>query len=1452
MFHGSEAALGVFFTAWLFWLGAGAYAGSWFSVSGFRFSVFSSWFSVFGFRFTSLSSEFRVPSSECQGPSSEFRVSGSGVRDSKLNPYFLFCSLFILLPAAGAVELVLLRYARGLTATPLAQIAPLGRLALSVFLAMIPVGALAGVLFPLGCYLRAGDAGAEKQQNVIGRLYGLESLGSCAGGVIFTFWWVGALSPLAILILLLLLSAVHVALDGLTACREDPVKLPSKSSQTRRTGRTRLTRPTEGLAQPKNSIFHGSRRPILPAAIALLCAIVLASGQASRWSRASQRARFAAVQPGLELIEEQDSRNQNIAIARRGDQRVLFCNHKIVASFPDARACEQRAAFAMAQRPDARRILLLGGGMEGLAQELLRYPSVERVVVVEQDEKLTNMIRRHLPEDMRRPLDDARRFGVVNSDPRRFLLSGGKSESDASDRSDASDSGAGAKEKFDLAWIVPSDPSTAWQNRLYTREFFKLLGQRLSARGIVLCSITSAENYLGPDVASYGASVFATLRAAFADVVVSPGDVNTFVACAKQGQASSDWKELARRYAAIRPQGAEFPPDGFAAMLPPDRVAAVRERFERLPATINSDLRPVTYYYNIVLWGHFAGSNILQALKAFERAGVSLILAPLAIALALLVLFRVPSSEFRVNKAQAATRNSEPVTRNSELGTRNWSVTPVVVAGIGLFAMAADMLLLFLYQSLFGSVYERVGFAVSLFMLGMAAGSLLASGFRISVFGLRIGRRRAGKDEPGKADDELKTENRKPKTTEGRARLWLCASLAAMALLAVALPAVMRAGAVAQNLAAVEYGFFGLFLLMGGVCGMAFSFASSVCILRLDGFGENMESPQKQELAASLQTSQTAGWLDATDNWGGALGALLTGAVMVPLFGVPQTAWLLAAIAGAALLAIFIDQLLPEKSCITSRQPEILNPELGTGLSEPGTGLSEPGTRNSELVGWGWILAWACLSIWAVWLKARPVPPAAPMEFPQNILQEISGRRQFALTDKPFPHYRVSDATTKEMIFSSFAVAPGARAWGGPIRLLLDVDEKVIHSARILEQNETPSYVGDLEGWLRRQFEGKEYVNGFDLKRAWNPAKTAREIDGISGATVTSRAILDLLNQSAYAAGTRILGRELDAKQFAVQTWRGAFGTAKNAALAIVFLLLIPAYWLAGARLRTVFLIVNLLVLGWLANQVFTLPHIARLSSGEVFTLASASLLLMTGLVLVSAVFFGSAFCGYICPFGIFQELLSRLGRARAINTNALGGVYRLRYWLLALGLIGFWLSGAAAFTAFDPMQFFFTFEMTKLEWAFVAVIAVGCLRYFRFWCRCFCPVGALISLINRVALFDGLARRRRRAARCPVGMATSREIECLRCNLCVKGSEEARERPIARKLGRDFPAFILAALLLAAIVVWSDFKHPSASQTLLSIASEQGREIDAAKLERGIKQGTIVEKEAKYYKPGP
>jgi spermidine synthase len=174
-----------------------------------------------------------------------------------------------------------------------------------------------------------------------------------------------------------------------------------------------------------------------------------------------------------EVIFSRQSRFQRIVLTRWKDDLRLFLNgHLQFSSQDEYRYHEALVHPGLAALPGARRVLVLGGG-DGLAvREILKYPSVEQITLVDLDPEMTRLFSDH---PLLAPLNAASlrspRVRIVNADAFPWLDSTG--------------------DVFDFAVADFPDPTNFSLAKLYTTAFYRLLAKRLSARGMAVVQSTS-------------------------------------------------------------------------------------------------------------------------------------------------------------------------------------------------------------------------------------------------------------------------------------------------------------------------------------------------------------------------------------------------------------------------------------------------------------------------------------------------------------------------------------------------------------------------------------------------------------------------------------------------------------------------------------------------------------------------------------------------------------------------------------------------------------------------------------------------------------------------------------------------------------------------------------------------------------------------------------------------
>ncbi len=201
------------------------------------------------------------------------------------------------------------------------------------------------------------------------------------------------------------------------------------------------------------------------AVIAILCGGMIFAEQISA---AADNSLYAD-----EVIFSRTTKYQRIVLTKWKDDLRLFLNsHLQFSSRDEYRYHEALVHPGLSSLPGARRVLVLGGG-DGLAlREILRYPSVEDVTLVDLDPEMTSLFKTHpLLSELNGKSFSNPRVHVINQDAFVWL-----------------DSTSGF---FDFAVVDFPDPTSYSLGKLYTTAFYRVLAKHLSRGGMFVVQSTS-------------------------------------------------------------------------------------------------------------------------------------------------------------------------------------------------------------------------------------------------------------------------------------------------------------------------------------------------------------------------------------------------------------------------------------------------------------------------------------------------------------------------------------------------------------------------------------------------------------------------------------------------------------------------------------------------------------------------------------------------------------------------------------------------------------------------------------------------------------------------------------------------------------------------------------------------------------------------------------------------
>jgi spermidine synthase len=496
---------------------------------------------------------------------------------------------------------------------------PLGQQLAALVLAVAPAGLLLGLLF------RWSAAHALEAGGTLAGAYALESLGAVAGGLTATVALAWGLPNLdaALLTALVALAAACVGPRGAP---------PSRGSSVART---------------------------LGLALAALVMLALAHGAHL------DRTTTAWAHP--RLLATRDTPYSRVTVTESHGQVAVYLDGAL--AFDSESASTEELAHLGALQCEPRRVLVLGGGAEGLVGEVLRHRP-ELVELVELDAALLGLLVPRLPASVGLALADPRtRVGI--GDPRRFLEAAGA---------------------YDLVLVGAPEPESGQANRFYTREFVWQCARRLAPGGVLALRLRGSENILTPQQVRRTAAVERALRAVFADVLVLPGA--TQVLLASSASLTRDPEALVARMQARGLRLRRVTPAYLRDTLTSDRVAELAARLGSARVAPNTDARPVCYALTMLLWlARFAPR--LARIDAPAGAGLTASVTAFLLLLALVALAR-----------------RQPRWRG-----------PLRVGLAGFAGMLIESALLLAYQARHGVLFQDLGLLLTLFMAGLALGA---------------------------------------------------------------------------------------------------------------------------------------------------------------------------------------------------------------------------------------------------------------------------------------------------------------------------------------------------------------------------------------------------------------------------------------------------------------------------------------------------------------------------------------------------------------------------------------------------------------------------------------------------------------------------------------------------------------------------------------------------------
>ena len=177
------------------------------------------------------------------------------------------------------------------------------------------------------------------------------------------------------------------------------------------------------------------------------------------------------------------------------------------------------------------------------------------------------------------------------------------------------------------------------------------------------------------------------------------------------------------------------------------------------------------------------------------------------------------------------------------------------------------------------------------------------------------------------------------------------------------------------------------------------------------------------------------------------------------------------------------------------------------------------------------------------------------------------------------------------------------------------------------------------------------------------------------------------------------------------------------------------------------------------------------------FSADHSTLFYVGGILLLYSLLFGRMICGWLCPFGLIQELVYKFKTPKLKKSPVTRALSWLKYGILVFFVFIVPIAYAFRDTPFPAFckyicpagtleggvgllsnavnASYFSMLGPLFTWKFMLMVSmiVGSVFIFRLFCRFICPLGALYGLFNRISVFG----------------VKVEQHECVNCGLCIK-----------------------------------------------------------------------------------
>jgi NosR/NirI family transcriptional regulator, nitrous oxide reductase regulator len=229
-----------------------------------------------------------------------------------------------------------------------------------------------------------------------------------------------------------------------------------------------------------------------------------------------------------------------------------------------------------------------------------------------------------------------------------------------------------------------------------------------------------------------------------------------------------------------------------------------------------------------------------------------------------------------------------------------------------------------------------------------------------------------------------------------------------------------------------------------------------------------------------------------------------------------------------------------------------------------------------------------------------------------------------------------------------------------------------------------------------------------------------------------------------------------------VETWSDLLSAQASDILPLAAFLLLAyvSFHRKSVRLKYVTLAVSVLYMGFAKSNLLSITDVFRVIDWSFPPLKhNVAWYLFAGFTVVSTVLWGRFYCGRVCAYGAFTQLMDavlpsswRIEVPKAIEKRA----GYIKFGILAAVLTYYAAThNTMVYRYVEPFWMFGRSESSLLLWGMLGVLLVATVFVRNLYCRVLCPLGATLGVISFLTVFR-----------------IKRWSECTTCKICEKTCE--------------------------------------------------------------------------------